>query len=295
LAYFFQGIVLWARTCRTPRWVLCCVRQLGRAVRGVALVLGGIVLLAACWVLVWQPAREQARQVLDAAWQTWAVASDVDGDLSDDGTWGDETPPYDIDNTADQEYAHAFTPQDDPAIVLAVLRRDFRRVIADNPRDLHLPGLSAVQFQALRRYLANKYRVARNVAGALVHAAFVVGSYRGVDPQLILAITAIESRYNPLAESHVGAQGLMQVMPRVHRDKFQALGLGVDAAVDPIPNMMIGTQIYQDCYRRRGSVARALACYVGATGPGDGGYGAKVLAEHQRIVRASGVVSALGE
>jgi len=99
---------------------------------------------------------------------------------------------------------------------------------------------------------------------------------------------AIESRYNPFVESAVGAQGLMQVMGNVHRDKFKERG-GRVAVFSPVVNIRVGAQILSDCIRRRGSVEGGLACYVGATGTGDGGYGARVLAERRRIALASGL------
>ncbi len=150
-------------------------------------------------------------------------------------------------------------------------------------------GLTSAQAQALRSYLARKYRIAHSVAGALINTAFVIGKERQLDPQLLLAVIAIESRYNPYAESHVGAQGLMQVMPKVHQDKFEVFNEGTVAALNPIANMWVGSQVLSDCIRRRKSIERGLACYVGATGPGDGGYGAKVIAEWRRIALASGI------
>jgi len=150
-------------------------------------------------------------------------------------------------------------------------------------------GVTTAQERALRSYLARKYRIAASVAGALVSTAFVVGREMDLDPQLILAVIAIESRYNPYAESHVGAQGLMQVMTHVHQDKFKEFSDGTIAALNPIANIRVGSRILRDCIDRRGSVERGLACYVGATGPSDGGYGAKVLAEWRRIALASGI------
>ncbi len=152
-----------------------------------------------------------------------------------------------------------------------------------------IPGVTQAQALALRSYIARKYKIAQSVAGVLIHTAFIVGKEKNLDPQLLLAVIAIESRYNPYAESHVGAQGLMQVMTKVHKEKFEVFNDGVIAALNPIANMRVGSQILFDCIKRRGSVEGGLACYVGATGPSDGGYGAKVLAERRRIALASGI------
>ncbi|HBQ87957.1 MAG TPA: lytic transglycosylase [Alcaligenes faecalis] len=152
-----------------------------------------------------------------------------------------------------------------------------------------IAGVTAAQQQALRSYLARKYKIAYSVAGALIHTAFIVGKEKNLDPQLILAVIAIESRYNPYAESHVGAQGLMQVMTKVHKEKFDIYMEGTLAVLSPEANIRVGAQILSDCIRRRGSLEGGLACYVGATGPSDGGYGAKVLAERRRIALASGI------
>jgi len=165
---------------------------------------------------------------------------------------------------------------------------DFMQALAASMRDQPIPGVTAAQVQGLRSYLSRKYRIAPSVAGALIRTVFSVGKERHLDPQLLLAVIAIESRYNPFVESSVGAQGLMQVMSSVHRDKLRAHG-GLTAVFNPVVNIRIGAQILADCIRRRGSIEGGLACYVGASGPGDGGYGAKVLAERRRIALASGI------
>ncbi|HUL64192.1 MAG TPA: lytic transglycosylase domain-containing protein [Burkholderiaceae bacterium] len=136
-------------------------------------------------------------------------------------------------------------------------------------------------------YLARRYRVADGALRPVVAAAYESGRDLGLDPLLILAVTAIESSMNPFAESVVGAQGLMQVMTRVHADKFEVHG-GEDAALDPIANIKVGSAILSDLIRRGGSVERGLQLYVGAGNMvDDGGYGARVLAEHGRLRLAS--------
>lgn len=133
------------------------------------------------------------------------------------------------------------------------------------------------------QYLARRYRVAENALRPVVAAAYESGRELGLDPLLILAVTAIESSLNPFAQSVMGAQGLMQVMTRVHAEKFEPHG-GEDAALDPIANIKVGSAILSDLIRRGGSVERGLQLYVGAGNlPDDGGYAARVLAEHGRL------------
>ncbi|UUM21672.1 lytic transglycosylase domain-containing protein [Mycoavidus sp. SF9855] len=131
-------------------------------------------------------------------------------------------------------------------------------------------------------YLARRYRIAREPLNKLVKAAFTTGREFGLDPLLLLSVIAIESRFNPYAESGVGAQGLMQVMSRLHADKFDHFG-GLAAAFDPLANLKVGALILKDCIVRGGSLAQGLRLYVGAISKYDGIYGAKVQAERGRL------------
>ncbi len=137
-------------------------------------------------------------------------------------------------------------------------------------------------------YIARKYRVAAQATAQLVKAAYMTGREVGIDPLLILGVIAIESSFNPYAESGVGAQGLMQVMTKVHQDKYAAVG-GVAAALNPYANIKIGALVLKDCIARAGSLEGGLKYYVGATTATDGGYGAKVLAERARLRQMLGV------
>jgi hypothetical protein len=140
--------------------------------------------------------------------------------------------------------------------------------------------------QALTQWIARRYKVAPEPVGALVREAWALGERARLDPTLILAIVAVESSFNPFAQSPMGAQGLMQVMTRVHDDKYEAFG-GTHAAFDPITNLRVGVQVLRECIARAGSLSEGLRFYVGAALlDSDGGYAAKVMAEqaHMRNV-----------
>ena len=131
-------------------------------------------------------------------------------------------------------------------------------------------------------WLSRKYRVAPEPLGVLVAEAFQVGEKARIDPTLILAVMAIESRFNPFAQSPVGAQGLMQVLTRVHTDKYDNFG-GKLAAFDPVSNLRVGAQVLRECIQRAGSTEGGLRLYVGAVTTDGSGYINKVMAEHLRI------------
>ncbi len=151
------------------------------------------------------------------------------------------------------------------------------RATAVNPKDL------PKQQAAVAFWLSKKYRVAPEPVSALVSEAYEMGSRTRLDPTLILAVMAIESSFNPFAQSPVGAQGLMQVMTQVHSDKYQYFG-GKLAAFDPLTNLRVGVKVLQECIARAGSIEGGLRAYVGAANiQDDGGYASKVLAEHARL------------
>ena len=142
------------------------------------------------------------------------------------------------------------------------------------------------QQATLASWIARRYKVAPEPIAALVQEAWAMGNRAGLDPTLILAIMAVESSFNPFAQSTVGAQGLMQVLTRVHDDKYQAFG-GNRAAFDPISNLRVGVQVLKECISRAGSLQEGLKRYVGAALiEGDGGYVGRVISEqtHMRSV-----------
>ncbi len=139
------------------------------------------------------------------------------------------------------------------------------------------------QQAAVAGWLSRRYRVAPEPVSRLVQEAWNVGQRMGLDPTLILAVMAIESNFNPFAQSAVGAQGLMQVMTRIHDDKYEAFG-GVRAAFDPVSNLRVGVLVLKECIARAGGLEAGLRYYVGAANQADdGGYAAKVLAEQTHL------------
>ena len=151
------------------------------------------------------------------------------------------------------------------------------RATAADPKDLNRAQA------AVAGWLARRYRVAPEPVSRLVQEAWRVGELVNLDPTLILAVMAVESSFNPFAQSPVGAQGLMQVMTKVHDDKYEAFG-GSHAAFDPVTNLRVGVQVLKECIARAGSLEAGLRYYVGAANSDDGGYATKVLVE-QNILR----------
>ena len=154
---------------------------------------------------------------------------------------------------------------------------------SDNRTSAAEPTLLTSEQTKVSTWIARRYRVAPEPIGALVQEAWALGQRAGLDPTLILAVMAIESGFNPFAQSAVGAQGLMQVMTRIHNDKYASFG-GKLAAFDPISNLRVGVQVLQENIQRAGTLQEGLRGYVGvALQAGDGGYVGRVMAEQAQM------------
>jgi soluble lytic murein transglycosylase-like protein len=136
--------------------------------------------------------------------------------------------------------------------------------------------------ERLVRYLARRFQIATESIGTMVDAAWRSAERANLDPLLVLAVISVESRFNPLAESAYGAKGLMQIIPRYHRDKLAAQG-GEASVLDPEANIVVGTQILKEYVRRTGTIEAGLQFYVGAFNDGSAGYAQKVMAERERL------------
>lgn len=140
----------------------------------------------------------------------------------------------------------------------------------------------AEEIDALSASVARRYRVSSQAMRDVIEAAYGEARRNKLDPLLILAVIAIESRFNPIAQSQMGALGLMQVIPRFHADKIG----DPDTVLDPEVNIRVGTQVLKHYIARGGSEAAGLQLYNGSTDPAGNGYAQKVNAERARLSNA---------
>jgi soluble lytic murein transglycosylase-like protein len=138
--------------------------------------------------------------------------------------------------------------------------------------------------QAVANHLATKYRISMAESQRYVSHAIEVANEVNLDPVLLLAIMATESSFNPNAQSRAGAQGLMQVLTRVHTEKFEPYG-GSVAAFVPEANIRVGALILKACIAKAGSLEAGLRSYLGAPNASSGpnSYTYKVIAEREEL------------
>lgn len=141
----------------------------------------------------------------------------------------------------------------------------------------------------LRSALENvtrRYRVAPDAIRPIFSAAQSAGRSLHLDPLLIIAVIGIESRFNPFSESVMGAQGLMQVIPRFHQEKIPE-GSGDAPLLNPVTNVLVGARVLKESISRNGGVIEGLQQFAGASDDPDQRYANKVLAEKQRLEQAA--------
>lgn len=143
------------------------------------------------------------------------------------------------------------------------------------------PPLSATELR-LARYLSRRYVVGLAATEEMVQAAYAAAEQVGLDPLLLLAVAAVESSFNPFAESVMGAKGLMQIIPKYHRQKLEDLG-GDEALFDPQANILLGARILKEYVHRTGTLEAGLQFYNGAFFDASAQYARKVLAERARL------------
>lgn len=145
-----------------------------------------------------------------------------------------------------------------------------------------LKGLPKDQL-AVTYWLSRRYRVSPEPLAALVTEAWTVGERSQIPPTLILAIMAIESKFNPFTAGTQGAMGLMQIDPDVHVNALSPFG-GRLAVFDPVTNLRVGTRHLQDLILQSETLEAALRQYAADSGqPEDGPYVERVLSEQKLL------------
>lgn len=179
------------------------------------------------------------------------------------------------------------------AMALFVLGTGIARAPADFAAACEIPPEPSVREEAeaqpldpaqraLVQVLSRRFMIATEATETIVAAAHRAAEAAGLDPLLVLAVISIESRFNPLAESSMGAKGLMQIIPRFHRAKLAEHG-GEHAVLDPESNIEVGTRILQEYIHRTGTLEAGLQFYNGASRDGSAQYAQKVMAERLRL------------
>jgi len=142
------------------------------------------------------------------------------------------------------------------------------------------------RMQGALEYVKRRYHVSGDALLPVFEAAQLIGAERRIDPLLVVAVIGVESGFNPFAESAMGAQGLMQIIPRWHKDKMPD-GAGDSPLLDPLINITVGVHVLEEAIRRGGGLVAGLQYYAGASDNEDTSYANKVLAEKERLEQAA--------
>ena len=154
-----------------------------------------------------------------------------------------------------------------------------------DPQALDSNLMGSIQNQrAVADFFEKKYSLDRAKIEEYVSNTILIAKEVNIDPVLLLAVISVESNFNPNIKSHAGAEGLMQVMTSVHREKYALFG-GTQEAVKPEVNIRVGAYILKYLIATAGSLRNGLKFYVGAANiEDDGGYTDKVMAERNRLI-----------
>jgi Soluble lytic murein transglycosylase and related regulatory proteins (some contain LysM/invasin domains) len=138
-----------------------------------------------------------------------------------------------------------------------------------------------IKKQAQAKYLAAKLKKHERTVRKYVDLAWEeAGKRRELDPELLIAIIKKESEFRPRVQSPYGAQGLMQVVRRWHRDKLHPS----ESLFDPAVNIRVGADVLEEYLEMaNGDVRTALKKYSGNSK----GYVNTVLKETQALARVA--------
>lgn len=116
------------------------------------------------------------------------------------------------------------------------------------------------QESAVASYIHRKYSYTLSEVKSklIVDKVFRISREYSLDPMLVLAIISVESDFNEQAKSNHGAVGLMQVIPKFHREKLVGKN-----PMNPLVSIEVGSKILKDCMTKK-DISKALKCYNGS-------------------------------
>lgn len=132
------------------------------------------------------------------------------------------------------------------------------------PRSEQQLAVDKLKEARLAKNIAEYYKIAPAAARKFVAAAMGAGEQAKVDPLLVLAVVAVESHFNPVAQSNAGAIGLMQVIPKWHPKEAVYAG-GEEGFLLGERNIIIGALALRKFIdMSRGNMEVALSRYNGS-------------------------------
>lgn len=168
-------------------------------------------------------------------------------------------------------------------------RNAANRSTVKDPKNLTPEQLAAT------RWLSRKYRVSAEPLSAMVAEAWTLGERSQLPPSLILAIMAVQSRFNPFASGSSGQVGLMQIELQAHAEVLAQFG-GPLSAFDPLTNLRLGVRHLQGLIQQTENLEEALALYGLSSGLNDEEqFVNRVLAEQLLIEKSFGKTSSPGQ
>lgn len=123
----------------------------------------------------------------------------------------------------------------------------------------------AIATQILERFAMRHTALSERERIALAYVIIEEARKYNLEPDLVMAVIEVESAGYHLAKSHVGALGLMQLLPSTGKELAGKRGIewkGPDTLFDPIINVRLGTTYLRELADRYdGNVSIALAAY----------------------------------
>lgn len=150
--------------------------------------------------------------------------------------------------------------------------------IEDETPSPSISGPQNVSQLSLATKIADKYEIAPGVAQEIVTVAHTQAKANNLDPLLVLSVIAAESSFNPKAQNKSGAMGLMQAIPKWHRDKIRNLGISNNQLLTIEPNVRLGVVILKEYLRlSNGNMTLALQKYNGSAKDRSQRYSNKIM------------------